>query len=79
MRGMRVQPGFRPRLPPPESEDTVFKKYDKTAYGDDHPNKNHPVFQLCSKAKRLHWPPPQFELVTEKIVDTIRYYLVLDN
>ena len=73
MRGMRVQPGFRPRLPPPESEDTVFKKYDKTAYGDDHPNKNHPVFQLCSKAKRLHWPPPQFELVTEKIVDTILY------
>jgi len=72
MRGMQVRPGFRPQLPPPESEDTVFKKYDKTAYGDDHPNKNHPVFQLCSKAKRLHWPPPQFELVTEKIVDTIR-------
>lgn len=72
MRGMQVRPGFRPRLPPPESEDTIFKKYDKTAYGDDHPNKNHPVFQLCSKAKRLHWPPPQFELVTEKIVDTIR-------
>jgi len=70
MRGMR--PGFRPRLPPPESEETIFRNYDKTAYGDDHPNKNHPVFQLCSKAKKGNWPPPQFELVTEKIVDTIR-------
>ena len=43
--------GYRPRLPPPESEETIFRKYDKTAYGDDHPNKNHPVFQLCSKAQ----------------------------
>jgi len=66
------RPGFRPRLPPPESEETIYRKYDKTAYGDDHPNKNHPVFQLCSKAKKHHWPPPEFELVTEKIIDTIR-------
>jgi len=72
MRGGFHRPGFRPRLPPPESEETIFRNYDKTAYGDDHPNKNHPVFQLCSKAKKCHWPPPQFELVTEKIVDTIR-------
>ena len=50
----------------------LSRNYDKTAYGDDHPNKNHPVFQLCSKAKKGNWPPPQFELVTEKIVDTIR-------
>ena len=72
-RGM-MRPGFRPRLPPPESEDAIFRNYDKTAYGDDHPNKNHPVFQLCSKAKKSHWPPPTFELVTEKIVDTIRSF-----
>lgn len=70
--GFRGPGGFRPRLPPPESEETIFRKYDKTAYGDDHPNKNHPVFQLCSKAKKNHWPPPEFELVTEKIIDTIR-------
>ena len=30
MRGRGFPPGFRPRLPPPESEDTIFKKYDQT-------------------------------------------------
>ena len=30
MRGRGFPPGFRPRLPPPESEDTIFKKYDTT-------------------------------------------------
>lgn len=69
--GFYGRPGFRPRFPPPESEETIFRKYDRTP-GDNHPNQSHPVFQLCQKAKRSKWPPPQFELVTEKIVDTIR-------
>ena len=60
-------PGFRPRLPPPESEETVFKKYDKTPKGD-HPSKNHPISKLCEYIRKNGWPVPQWDLINEKII-----------
>lgn len=69
--GQRM-PFFRPRLPPPESEETIFKKYDKTPK-DPHPSHNHPISKLCEKAKQHGWPQPVWDLVTEKVVDTKKH------
>merc|ERR1719336_1855019 len=60
-------PGFRPRLPPPESEETIFKKYDRTPRGD-HPSKNHPISKLCEYIRKNGWPVPQWDLINEKII-----------
>jgi len=67
MRGRGFPPGFRPRLPPPESEDTIFKKYDTTPRGD-HPSKNHPISKLCEYIRKYGWPVPQWDLINEKII-----------
>lgn len=69
--GQRM-PFFRPRLPPPESEETIFKKYDTTPK-DPHPSHNHPISKLCEKAKQHGWPQPAWDLVTEKVVDTKKH------
>jgi len=69
--GQRM-PFFRPRLPPPESEETIFKKYDTTPK-DPHPSHNHPISKLCEKAKQHGWPQPVWDLVTEKVVDTKKH------
>jgi len=69
--GQRM-PFFRPRLPPPESEDTIFKKYDISTK-EPHPSQNHPISKLCEKAKRNGWPGPAWEIVTEKVVDTKKH------
>ena len=66
-RGGFMPPNFRPRLPPPESEETVFKKYDKTPRGD-HPSKNHPISKLCEYIRKNGWPVPQWDLINEKII-----------
>ena len=62
-----MPPGFRPRLPPPESEETIFKKYDRTPRGD-HPSKNHPISKLCEYIRKNGWPVPQWDLINEKII-----------
>ena len=66
-RGGFGPPGFRPRLPPPESEETIFKKYDRTPRGD-HPSKNHPISKLCEYIRKNGWPVPQWDLINEKII-----------
>jgi len=66
-RGGFPPPGFRPRLPPPESEETIFKKYDRTPRGD-HPSKNHPISKLCEYIRKHGWPMPQWDLINEKII-----------
>ena len=66
-RGGFPPPGFRPRLPPPESEETIFKKYDRTPRGD-HPSKNHPISKLCEYIRKNGWPVPQWDLINEKII-----------
>ena len=66
-RGGFMPPGFRPRLPPPESEETIFKKYDRTPRGD-HPSKNHPISKLCEYIRKNGWPVPQWDLINEKII-----------
>jgi hypothetical protein len=65
-------PGFRPRLPPPESEETIFKKYDKTPNAP-HPSQHHPISKLCERAKKYGWPQPVWDLVNEKIIDSKRH------
>ena len=66
-RGGFGPPGFRPRLPPPESEETIFKKYDRTPRGE-HPSKNHPISKLCEYIRKNGWPVPQWDLINEKII-----------
>jgi len=70
--GPRGFPGFRPRLPPPESEDTIFKKYDKTPNAP-HPSQHHPISKLCERAKKFGWPQPVWDLVNEKIIDSKKH------
>jgi len=70
--GPRGFPGFRPRLPPPESEETIFKKYDKTPSAP-HPSQNHPISKLCEKAKKYGWPQPVWDLVNEKVIDSKKH------
>lgn len=70
--GPRGFPGFRPRLPPPESEDTIFKKYDKTPSAP-HPSQHHPISKLCERAKKFGWPQPVWDLVNEKIIDSKKH------
>lgn len=67
MRGGRFRGGFGPRMPPPESEETVLKKYDKTPRGD-HPSKNHPISKLSEYVRKNGWPVPQWDLINEKII-----------
>merc|ERR1712098_156648 len=67
MRGGRFRGGFGPRMPPPESEETILKKYDKTPRGD-HPSKNHPISKLCEYVRKNGWPVPQWDLINEKII-----------
>jgi len=72
MRGGRfMRGGFGPRMPPPESEETVFKKYDKTPKGD-HPSKNHPLSKLNVFISQKGWPVPQYDLINEKIINQRR-------
>jgi len=70
--GPRGFPGFRPRLPPPESEETIFKKYDKTPSAP-HPSQHHPISKLCERAKKYGWPQPVWDLVNEKIIDSKKH------
>jgi len=70
--GPRGFPGFRPRLPPPESEETIFKKYDKTPNAP-HPSQNHPISKLCERAKKYGWPQPVWDLVNEKVIDSKKH------
>lgn len=70
--GPRGFPGFRPRLPPPESEETIFKKYDKTPSAP-HPSQHHPISKLCERAKKFGWPQPVWDLVGEKIIDSKKH------
>eukprot|EP00092_Neocalanus_flemingeri_P007884 GFUD01008510.1.p1 GENE.GFUD01008510.1~~GFUD01008510.1.p1 ORF type:complete len:594 (-),score=190.10 GFUD01008510.1:973-2754(-) len=64
--------GFRPRLPPPESEETIFKKYDKTPNAP-HPSQNHPISKLCERSKKYGWPQPVWDMVNEKVIDTKKH------
>lgn len=70
--GPRGFPGFRPRLPPPESEETIFKKYDQTPSAP-HPSQHHPISKLCERAKKYGWPQPVWDLVNEKIIDSKKH------
>jgi len=70
--GQRGFPGFRPRLPPPESEETIFKKYDRTPTAP-HPSQNHPISKLCERSKKYGWPQPVWDMVNEKVIDSKKH------
>lgn len=53
-----------------ESEETIFKKYDKSPNAEAHPSVNHPISQLCQRGKQRGWPCPVWELVNEKVIDS---------
>ena len=58
--------GFQPRPPPPESEETVFKKYDTTP-STPHPSQSHPISKLCEMVRSKGWPQPEWDLCEEKV------------
>ena len=62
--------GFgHPGMPCVESEETIFKKYDKSP-SSDHPSQHHPISKLCERSKKRGWPGPVWELVNEKVIDS---------
>jgi len=60
--------GFQPRPPPPESEETVFKKYDTTP-STPHPSQSHPISKLCEMVRSKGWPQPEWDLCEEKVIE----------